>query len=64
MDMAATLTRLGFDVETLLDPNKSALETAVRRWGERSAAVLRQGSQGRRASEADKRGFDRLIPDV
>jgi len=35
-DMAATLKRLAFDVEILLDPNRSALETAVRRYGERS----------------------------
>ncbi len=36
-DMAATLKRLGFDVETLLDPNRSVLEAAVRRYGDRSA---------------------------
>jgi hypothetical protein len=36
-DMTAALKRLGFDVETLLDPNKSALEAAVRRYGEHSA---------------------------
>jgi hypothetical protein len=35
-DMAAMLKRLGFDVETLLDPNRSALEAAARRYGERS----------------------------
>jgi hypothetical protein len=35
-DMAATLKRLGFDVETLQDPNRSSLEAAVRRYGERS----------------------------
>jgi uncharacterized caspase-like protein len=35
-DMTAALKRLGFDVETILDPNKSSLETAVRRYGERS----------------------------
>ena len=35
-DMAATLKRLGFDVETLLDPNRFALEGAVRRYGDRS----------------------------
>ena len=35
-DMAVALKRLGFDVDTLLDPNKSALESAVRRYGERS----------------------------
>jgi hypothetical protein len=36
-DMTAALKRLGFVVETLLDPNKSALEAAVRRYGEHSA---------------------------
>src|SRR5258708_24136593 len=36
-DMAATLKRQGFDVETLLDPNRSVLEAAVRRYGDRSA---------------------------
>lgn len=35
-DMTVALKRLGFDVETLLDPNKSALEAAVRRYGDRS----------------------------
>jgi hypothetical protein len=35
-DMAAVLKRLGFNVDTVLDPNKSALETAIRRYGERS----------------------------
>lgn len=35
-DTAATLKRLGFDVETLLDPNRSAFEAAARRYGERS----------------------------
>jgi hypothetical protein len=35
-DMAATLKRLDFDVETLLDPNRSMLEAAVRRYGDRS----------------------------
>jgi uncharacterized caspase-like protein len=35
-DMAATLKRLGFDVETLADPNRPAFEAAVRRYGERS----------------------------
>jgi len=38
-DMAATLKRLGFDAETLLDPNRSALEAAVRRYGERSVSA-------------------------
>jgi hypothetical protein len=36
-DMATSLKRLGFDVELLLDPNRSALEAAVRRYGDRSA---------------------------
>jgi Caspase domain len=35
-DVTAALKRLGFDVETLLDPNKSVLEAAVRRYGEHS----------------------------
>jgi uncharacterized caspase-like protein len=35
-DMATALKRLGFDVEILLDPNRGAFETAVRRYGERS----------------------------
>jgi hypothetical protein len=35
-DMAAVLKRLGFDVDTLLDPNRSTLEAAVRRYGDRS----------------------------
>ncbi len=35
-DMAAALKRLNFDVETLLDPNRLALEGAVRRYGDRS----------------------------
>jgi len=35
-DMATTLKRLSFDVETLLDPNRFALEGAVRRYGDRS----------------------------
>src|SRR5262245_17147351 len=38
-DMAAALKRLGFDVETLFDPNRSALEAAVRRYGDRSAGA-------------------------
>lgn len=38
-DMAAALKRLGFDVETLLDPNRSALEAAVRRYGDRSVGA-------------------------
>jgi uncharacterized caspase-like protein len=36
-DMAATLKRMGFDVETVLDPSRPALEAAVRRYGDRSA---------------------------
>jgi Caspase domain len=35
-DMAAALKRLGFDVDTLLDPNRSTLEAAVRRYGNQS----------------------------
>src|SRR5262249_11926920 len=35
-DMTAALKRLGFDVDTLLDPGRSALEAAVRRYGDRS----------------------------
>src|SRR5258708_10418726 len=35
--MAATLKRLGCDVETLRDANRSVLEAAVRRYGDRSA---------------------------
>jgi hypothetical protein len=35
-DMAAALKRLNFEVETLLDPNRLALEGAVRRYGDRS----------------------------
>jgi len=38
-DMAAALRRLGFDVETLLDPDRSALEAAIRRYGERSVGA-------------------------
>ena len=38
-DVAATLKRLGFDVETLQDPNRSSLEAAVRRYGERSVSA-------------------------
>jgi Caspase domain len=36
-DMATALKRLGFDVETVLDPDRPALEAAVRRYGDRSA---------------------------
>ena len=38
-DMAAALQRLGFDVETLLDPSRAALEAAVLRYGDRSAGA-------------------------
>ena len=38
-DMTAALKRLGFDVETLFDPSRSALEAAVRRYGDRSAGA-------------------------
>jgi uncharacterized caspase-like protein len=38
-DMTAALKRLGFDVETVLDPNRATLEAAVRRYGDRSAGV-------------------------
>src|SRR5215470_9783792 len=38
-DMSAALKRLGFDVETVLDPGRSALEAAVRRYGDRSAGA-------------------------
>jgi len=37
--IAAALKRLGFDVETLLDPNRSALEAAVRRFADRSVGA-------------------------
>ena len=38
-DTTASLKRLGFDVETLFDPNRSALEAAVRRYRDRSAGA-------------------------
>jgi hypothetical protein len=38
-DMAVALKRLGFDVDTLLDPSRSALEAAVRRYGDRSTGA-------------------------
>src|SRR5713226_7621369 len=38
-DMTAALKRLGFDVETLFDPNRSTLEAAIRRYGDRSTAA-------------------------
>jgi hypothetical protein len=37
--LGTTLKRLGFDVETLLDPGRSELEAAVRRFGDRSAGA-------------------------
>jgi hypothetical protein len=38
-DMSAALKRLGFDVETVLDPGRTELEAAVRRYGDRSAGA-------------------------
>src|SRR5712664_2535460 len=38
-DMSAALKRLGFDVETVLDPSRSAFEAAVRRYGDRSVGA-------------------------
>jgi Caspase domain len=38
-DMAASLKRLGFDVDTVLDPGRQALEAALRRYGDRSASA-------------------------
>jgi len=38
-DMTAALKRLGFDVETVLDPSRAALEAAVRRYGDRSTGA-------------------------
>src|SRR5262249_11038526 len=38
-DMTAALKRLGFDVETVLDPSRSVLEAAVRRYGDRSVGA-------------------------
>ncbi len=38
-DMGAALKRLGFDVDTVLDPGRSALEAAVRRYGDRSVGA-------------------------
>src|SRR5258708_26276466 len=35
-DMAAALRRLGFEVDLVLDPDRTALEGAVRRWGQKS----------------------------
>jgi Caspase domain len=36
-DMSAALKRMGFDVETLLDPTRTELEDAIRRYGDKSA---------------------------
>jgi hypothetical protein len=33
------LKRLGFDVETVLDPSRTALEGAIRRYGDRSVGA-------------------------
>jgi hypothetical protein len=38
-DMAAALNRVGFDVEMVLDPSRTALEAAIRRYGDRSAGA-------------------------
>ena len=38
-DMSAALKRLGFDVETILDPSRSELEAAVRRYGDGSVGA-------------------------
>jgi uncharacterized caspase-like protein len=38
-DVSAALKRLGFDVETVLDPSRSSLEAAVRRYGDRSVGA-------------------------
>src|SRR5262245_29888181 len=38
-DMTAALKRLGFDVEMVLDPGRSSLEAAVRRYGDRSVGA-------------------------
>jgi PQQ-dependent catabolism-associated CXXCW motif protein len=38
-DMSGALKRLGFDVETVLDPSRSELEAAVRRYGDKSAGA-------------------------
>src|SRR5258708_31148549 len=42
-DITAALKRLGFEVETVFDPNRSALEAAVRRYGDRSAGAEASG---------------------
>ena len=38
-DMAAALKRLHFDVDLVLDPDRGALESAVRRLGQRSSGA-------------------------
>jgi hypothetical protein len=38
-DIAAALKRVGFDVEMVLDPSRTALEAAIRRYGDRSAGA-------------------------
>jgi len=38
-DVSAALRRLGFEVETVLDPSRSEFEAAVRRYGERSVGA-------------------------
>jgi hypothetical protein len=38
-DMTAALKRAGFDVELLIDPNRAALEAAIRRYGDRSVGA-------------------------
>jgi hypothetical protein len=36
-EMSAALKRVGFDVETVLDPTRTELEAAIRRYGDKSA---------------------------
>jgi Caspase domain len=36
-DMSAALKRMGFDVEAVLDPTRTELEAAIRRYGDKSA---------------------------
>lgn len=38
-DMSEALKRLSFDVDTLLDPSRTALEAALRRYGDRSTGA-------------------------
>jgi hypothetical protein len=38
-DMTAALKRLGFDVETILNPTRAELEAAIRRYGKRSSGA-------------------------